>query len=156
MGRILVALGLALGLATAAGADTVRSTAPIVAMRIHGINSDEGFFDGFIMVGDSIGGYARYNWGGSFCPGVDLNAEEVEILQRALNNPRIPDPAIHEDRAGRKPLPGGLQSRAPQRYRLVALSREVRRLRASRARSSAPAPSDDIAPGSGTMSMSLG
>jgi hypothetical protein len=40
-------------------------------------------------MGDSIGGFATYHWGGSFCPGKDLPEASVAALHRALDNPRV-------------------------------------------------------------------
>lgn len=88
--RLCLATGLACALATSARADTAQFVAPIVALRIHSNDADEfPVFHGFIKVGDSIGGYARYEWGGSHCNGRDLAEAEVAALQAAMNNPRV-------------------------------------------------------------------
>jgi hypothetical protein len=79
-----------LAVATGSRADVIAATGPIVALRTNSLNSDDyAIFHGFIVVGDSIGGYARYHWGGSYCPGKDLSEAEVSLLQRGMNNPRI-------------------------------------------------------------------
>jgi hypothetical protein len=89
--KIAVVLGsLSLALATGSRADVVAATGPIVALRTNSPNSDDyALFHGFIVVGDSIGGYARYHWGGSYCPGKTLTEAEVALIQRGMNNPRI-------------------------------------------------------------------
>ncbi len=89
--RLCLATGLAFALATSARAvDTVQFVAPIVALRINSNTADEfPVFHGFIMVGDSIGGYARYEWGGSHCFGGDLTEAQVAALEAAMNNPRL-------------------------------------------------------------------
>jgi len=88
--RLCLATGLAFALATSARADTVQFVAPIVALRINSNTSDEfPVFHGFIKVGDSIGGYARYEWGGSHCIGEELTEAQVAALEAAMNNPRM-------------------------------------------------------------------
>ena len=63
---------------------------PIVALRIHNPNADQfASFQGLIVVGDAISGYANYRWGGSSCPGLVLTNDQVEKLQHGMNNPRI-------------------------------------------------------------------
>jgi len=90
MKPFLVAFGLIALLATPVSADIVGPIGPIAAQRIQTPNSDDyGIFRGFILVGDSIGGYLRYNWGGSYCPGLNFTDAEVQALQRGMNNPRV-------------------------------------------------------------------
>ena len=90
MKRIFVILGATLVLATAAQGDTTQAIGPIVALRIHHSNADQfASFHGLIVVGDAIGGYADYRWGGSSCPGLLLTNDEIEKLQHGMNNPRI-------------------------------------------------------------------
>ena len=90
MKRILRILAATLMLATAAQADTTQAIGPIVALRIHHPTADQhASFHGLIVVGDAIGGYANYRWGGSSCPGLLLTNDEIEKLQRGMNNPRI-------------------------------------------------------------------
>jgi opacity protein-like surface antigen len=86
-----LAAALAAAIAPSAGsADTVQPIAPIVALRLVEPNSDEySSFHGFILVGDDVGGYLQYKWGGNHCPGLDLSSENVAALQRGMNNPRI-------------------------------------------------------------------
>ena len=73
-----------------ARADTAQPIGPLVALRYNSAASDDhGVYHGSITVGDSIGGYATYRWGGSNCPNATLVGEELALLQRAMNNPRI-------------------------------------------------------------------
>lgn len=91
--RKIQPLAMALAVAIAPGvasADTVQPIAPIAALRLVEPTSDEyALYHGFILVGDSIGGYAQYKWGGNQCPGLDISIESVAALQRGMNNPRI-------------------------------------------------------------------
>ncbi len=88
--RLCLTTGLAFALATPSRADTVQFVAPIVALRINSNTSDEfAVFKGFIKVGDSIGGYALYKWGGVHCSGKELTEAQVAALQAAMNNPRM-------------------------------------------------------------------
>ena len=90
MKRFIAVVALVTLLAAPASADVVGPIGPIAALRIQTPNSDDiGTFRGYVLVGDSIGGYLRYNWGGSFCPGATLTDEEIEVLQRGMNNPRM-------------------------------------------------------------------
>ncbi len=92
MKRILALAALAilpLGAAPAT-ADDVQPTGPIAVLRVNETTSDDyASFHGILIVGDSVGGYFSYKWGGSHCAGFDLGAPQVEILQRGMNNPRI-------------------------------------------------------------------
>jgi hypothetical protein len=89
-GAAIAALGLVFGVASIAGADTDGVTGRIVALRVWAPTSDDyPAHHGEIVVGDSIGGFATYYWGGSFCPGKTLDQPLVEMLQRGLDNPRI-------------------------------------------------------------------
>jgi hypothetical protein len=90
--RALRSLVAALAVATPgiARADTEQPTAPVVALQLlESTSSDFSSFHGFIKVGDSVGGYAQYKWGGNHCPGFDVSPENVAALQRGMNNPRI-------------------------------------------------------------------
>jgi opacity protein-like surface antigen len=90
MKRSFVILAAVLVLVPAAHADTTQAVGPIVALRIQHHTSDtHAQFHGTIKVGDPIGGYAEYRWGGSSCPGLTLDVEIVDRLQRGMNNPRI-------------------------------------------------------------------
>jgi len=90
MRRLLLAVALAAIVAVPARADLVGAIGPIVALRIQNTSSDDfASFKGFILVGESIGGYVRYNWGGSRCPALILTDAEIQSLQRGMNNPRI-------------------------------------------------------------------
>ena len=74
----------------AALADTTQAIGPIVGLRVnHDTADSHALYHGRIFVGDSIGGYAEYRWGGSSCPGLLLPDEHVALLQRGFNNPRI-------------------------------------------------------------------
>jgi hypothetical protein len=87
---VFAVLGVALLSVTAAEADTTQAIGPIVALRIHHPNADQhASFHGSITVGDAIGGYAEYRWGGASCPGLLLTNDEIEKLQDGMNNPRI-------------------------------------------------------------------
>lgn len=89
-GTAVAAIGLVSGAASIAGADTDGVTGRIVALRVWAPTSDDyPIHHGEIVVGDSIGGFATYYWGGSFCPGTTLEQPLVDMLQRGLDNPRI-------------------------------------------------------------------
>ena len=87
----LLALLLGVGaLAQPGAADVQAATGRLVALLVVEPTSDTyPLYHGQITVGDSIGGFATYHWGGSFCPGQTLPLETVASLQRALDNPRI-------------------------------------------------------------------
>ena len=89
----LRSLAATLGVTLAPGlgwADTVQPIAPLVAIQLlEPVSDDFSSFHGFIMVGDSVGGYARYKFGGNHCPGIDVSGENIAALQRGMNNPRI-------------------------------------------------------------------
>jgi hypothetical protein len=71
-------------------ADLQGATGRLVALIVFEPTSDEyALHHGSITVGDAIGGFATYHWGGSFCPGKDLAEASVASLHRALDNPRI-------------------------------------------------------------------
>ncbi len=71
-------------------ADVQRATGRVVALLVLEPTSDDyALHHGAITVGDAIGGFATYYWGGSFCPGKDLSEASVAALQRALDNPRV-------------------------------------------------------------------
>ncbi len=92
MKRILALAGLATLLlgAAPAYADDVQPIGLIAVLRVNELSSDDyGSFHGILIVGDSVGGYFSYKWGGSHCPGKNLEPHELEILQRGMNNPRI-------------------------------------------------------------------
>jgi hypothetical protein len=82
-----VACALAPGIASA---DDVKPMAPLVAVGLSESTSSEyASFHGFILVGDEIGGYLQYKWGGNHCPGLDVSSDGVAALQRGMNNPRV-------------------------------------------------------------------
>ena len=87
---LAVAALCTLVVSSGASADTVQPIGPIAAMRFNNPQSDDfSSYHGFIVVGDSIGGYLTYKFGGNHCPGFDLEEFEVVALQRGMNNPRI-------------------------------------------------------------------
>ena len=98
----VAALGLLLGSAGTAGADTDGVSGRIVALRVWAPTSDDyPIHHGQVVVGDSIGGFATYYWGGSYCPGKDLDQSLVDMLQRGLDNPRIVlRPRLHNGQGG--------------------------------------------------------
>jgi hypothetical protein len=70
--------------------DNVGALAPLVALNVNTVDSDTFLqFHGRMIVGDSIGGYAEYRWGGTACGSKTLEEYEVARLQDAMNNPRI-------------------------------------------------------------------
>jgi len=76
--------------AVPAWADTIGATGPVVVLRIYTTHSDDdGLQDGLLRVGDAVGGYLTYYWGGSRCPSLDLTDAEVTLLHSALDNPRM-------------------------------------------------------------------
>lgn len=80
----------ALVLAAPAGADLQAATGRLVSLLVVEPTSDDyALYHGAITVGDPIGGFGTYHWGGSFCPGKDLPEASVAELHRALDNPRI-------------------------------------------------------------------
>jgi len=90
MKRVFSILAATLILSAAARADTVQATGPIVALSVNHSTADlHASYHGRILVGDIVGGYGEYRWGGSSCPGLTLPNEEVDKLQRGMNNPRI-------------------------------------------------------------------
>ncbi len=71
-------------------ADVQAATGRLVGLLVVEPTSNEyGLYRGSITVGDSIGGFATYHWGGSYCPGKDLSEASVAALHRALDNPRV-------------------------------------------------------------------
>lgn len=89
-GAPIAAMALLLCVVAPAAADTDGSSGRIVALRVWGASSDDyAVHHGQIVLGDSIGGFATYYWGGSYCPGKDLDPQLVDMLQRGLDNPRI-------------------------------------------------------------------
>jgi hypothetical protein len=87
---LLTILALPIIPTNATAADTIQAIGPIVAIREnHSTADSHASYHGRIFVGDSIGGYAEYRWGGSSCPGLVLPPELVAQLQRGFNNPRI-------------------------------------------------------------------
>ena len=71
-------------------ADTVQPVGPIAAIRYHSTASDDyTTFQASVQVGDSVGGYVTYRIGGSSCPNANFDIDEIALLQRAMNNPRI-------------------------------------------------------------------
>jgi hypothetical protein len=79
-----------LSLAHAVRADVQAATGRLVGLLvIEPTSTQYAQYHGSITVGDSIGGFATYHWGGSFCPGKDLPEASVASLQRALDNPRV-------------------------------------------------------------------
>ena len=87
--RLAAALAVALA-AAVASADTVQPIARLAAIVLNESSSDDyASYHGIIFVGDDVGGYFQYKWGGSHCPGFDVSAEALATLQRGMNNPRI-------------------------------------------------------------------
>jgi hypothetical protein len=96
--RVLTAFatpGLALllvfgSIAGPSAADVQAATGRLVALLVVDPTSDSyPLYHGAISVGDSIGGFTTYHWGGSFCPGKDLLEPSVAALHRALDDPRV-------------------------------------------------------------------
>jgi len=87
--RLVLLLAL-LAVAPPGAADVQAATGRLVALLVVESTSDTyPLYHGQITVGDSIGGFATYHWGGSFCPGQTIPTTSVASLQRALDNPRI-------------------------------------------------------------------
>jgi hypothetical protein len=77
-------------LAGVANADVQAATGRLVSLYVVEPTSDEyAIQHGSITVGDSIGGFGTYHWGGSYCPGKDLPESTVAALHRALDDPRV-------------------------------------------------------------------
>jgi len=73
-----------------AHADVQAATGRVVALLVVDSSSDSyALYHGQITVGDPIGGFATYYWGGSYCPGKDLLESSVAALHRALDDPRV-------------------------------------------------------------------
>jgi hypothetical protein len=71
-------------------ADTVGAIGRVAAIRVNTSASDDfGSFHGWVLIGDSIGGALTYKWGGSHCPGVNLEPDDRSVLQSGLDNPRL-------------------------------------------------------------------
>ncbi|MBW2724835.1 MAG: hypothetical protein JRE71_10640 [Deltaproteobacteria bacterium] len=88
---IVVLVGALLATASVASAvDNVGATGRILALRVNTLASDDyGSFHGSLLIGDQIAGITTYWWGGSRCPATTVTEQNIAMLQRALENPRI-------------------------------------------------------------------
>lgn len=74
----------------ALAADATGALGPIVALQVNADTSDAYLqFHGRMIVGDSIGGYEEYRWGGTACGSKVLSDQQVARLQDGMNNPRV-------------------------------------------------------------------
>jgi len=79
---VFAALGLGLS-PSARAAEDLQPIAPMVAIQINHFDSDIfASHHGYISVGDSVGGYAQYYWGGSRCPGLTFDARSARGPRR--------------------------------------------------------------------------
>jgi len=87
---VLMALAAMLAPSPTATADVQAATGRVVALLVVEPTSDDyAAYHGQVTVGDPIGGFATYHWGGSFCPGKDLLEGSIAALHRALDDPRV-------------------------------------------------------------------
>jgi hypothetical protein len=70
--------------------DIIGATGRIVALHLKDTNATSyGQFHGWILVGDEVVGVQTYRWGGSWCAGFPLSAENLSVLKSGLDNPRL-------------------------------------------------------------------
>lgn len=85
-----ILLTLSLAPTGPAQADDVGALGPIVLVARNSTSADTYLqFHGRMVVGDSIGGYTEYRWGGTSCGSRTLTELQVGELLAAMNNPRI-------------------------------------------------------------------
>jgi len=87
-------LGLALALLllplSAQAADEVGALGPIVLFGHSDASADKFLqYHGRLVVGDSVGGYQEYRWGGASCGSKTLTDAHLAELMAGMNNPRI-------------------------------------------------------------------
>jgi hypothetical protein len=70
--------------------DNVGAQGRVLAIRVNMTSSDDyGVEHGSVVIGDQISGVQTYKWGGSRCPAAEVTEDQIAMLQRALDNPRI-------------------------------------------------------------------
>jgi len=101
---LTLALFAALPLALASpveATESVGALGPIVVVARNSTSADLYLqFHGRMVVGDSIGGYAEYRWGGTSCGTRTLTEFQVGELLAAMNNPRMLIQPIWQDGQG--------------------------------------------------------
>lgn len=86
----LCALTLVLPASPALAADALGALGPIVVVERNSQSADAYLqWHGRMVVGDSIGGYLEYRWGGVACGSRVLTESQTGELIAAMNNPRI-------------------------------------------------------------------
>jgi hypothetical protein len=96
-----VLLAVSLALPRPAHADDLGALGPIVVVARNSTSADTYLqFHGRMVVGDSIGGYAEYRWGGTSCGSRTLSELQVAELLAAMNNPRILVQPLWQDGQG--------------------------------------------------------
>jgi len=75
---------------SARAADNVGALGPLVVVARNSDSADLYLlYNGRIIVGDAIGGYAEYRWGGTSCGTKTLTEAQTSDLLAAMNNPRV-------------------------------------------------------------------
>lgn len=71
-------------------ADTAGEPGRIIALTYNSSGSDErGLFWGAVVIKPWQGSAQEYRWGGSSCPGKNLDVDETALLERALLSWRV-------------------------------------------------------------------
>jgi len=87
---LAVTLALAFSVAGTAAADNTGALGPLVVVSRNSASADTYLqFHGRAVVGDSIGGYVEYRWGGASCGSRTLTEFQVGELIAGMNNPRL-------------------------------------------------------------------
>jgi len=74
----------------AQAAENVGALGPIVLVARNTDSADLYLlYNGRMVVGDAIGGYAEYRWGGTSCGSRTLTEAQTSDLLAAMNNPRV-------------------------------------------------------------------